>query len=67
MRGQTQCIDSSFYFCKYFRCGWYKQQNSKTIPSLNKGSESPDANIFESLILKHDRAYVNVESEKSMC
>ena len=58
---------SSFYFCYYFRCGWYKQQNTKTIQGVGKGSEGPDTNIFELLILKQDRANANVESEESMC
>ena len=31
------------------------------------GSEGPNTNIFEWLILKQDRAYANVESEESMC
>ena len=33
----------------------------------SKGSKDPDTSMFQSLILKHDRAYVNVESEESMC
>ena len=42
--------------------------NSKTLKPFraSKGSEGPDANTFELLLLKHDRAYVNVELEKSM-
>ena len=34
--------------------------------SVALGSECPDTKIFKFLILKHDRANVNVESEESM-
>ena len=30
-----------FYSRKYFRCGWYKQQNNKTIQSYSKESQGP--------------------------
>ena len=65
--GGKSSVNSSFYFCEYFRCGWCKQQNTKTIHGHSKGSKCPDTNIFELLILKHDRAHVNVESDESMC
>ena len=44
-----------------------EQQNTKTIQGHSKGSECPDRNIFELPLLKHDRAYVNVDSDESMC
>ena len=43
-----------------------KQQNTKTIQDRSKGSKCSDTNIFELLVIKHDRAYVNVESDESM-
>ena len=51
----------------FIRCKWYKRQNTKTIQGHHKGSEGPNTNIFELLILVHDRAYVYVESDESMC
>ena len=41
--------------------------SAKTISGHSKGTEGLDANIFELLIVKHERANVNVESEESMC
>ena len=63
-RGQN-AVQIYFFSACIFRCGWYKQQNTKTIQA-SKGSEGPDANTFELLIPKHDRAYMNVESEESI-
>ena len=41
--------------------------NTKAIQGHSQGSECPDTNIFEFLILTHNRAYVNVEADESMC
>ena len=45
--------------------GGYKQQNINTIQDSSKRSEGSNPNMFE--FLKHDRNYVNAESQKSTC
>ena len=47
--------------------GWCIQQSSKVIQGHKKGSEGPETHILELLMLKHDRAYLSVDSEESMC
>ena len=67
-RGGKRSADSFFFFsANASGNGWYKQQNTKTIQGHSKGSKGPDTNIFESLILKLNRAEVNVESKESIC
>ena len=59
---------SSSFNCGYcFRCARYKQQSTKTIWDLNKQNGGPGTTILELLEIKHDRAYLNVYSEESMC
>ena len=45
---------------------WHEQQSSKTSQDHNKRSGGPDTNIFELLMLKHNRTYLRVDSEESM-
>ena len=66
MRGKRQCRIVILIAANISGAGGTNRKALKPSRAITKDS-GPDANIFKLLMLTHDRAYLSMDSEKSIC